>query len=198
MPVAVQGSYRGSLPPCVSGALSNHSEHARGFSMTGKWGLPEVRFLRYVDKDGPIPDKRPELGQCWLWTGNIDARGYGRFRGERAGQYAHHWAYENFVGPVPLGEELDHLCRVHNCVNYEAHLEPVSHKVNVRRGIAGQRQRAKTHCVRGHPYTPENTSMYRGQRCCRACAVVRQQAYRAKHVYRPDGTRVPLSTLLEA
>jgi hypothetical protein len=32
----------------------------------------------------------------------------------------------------------------------------------------------KTHCIRGHEFTPENTYVYRGRkgrlcRCCRAC-----------------------------
>lgn len=53
---------------------------------------------------------------------------YGHFRHESA----HRWTYRWFVGPIPQGHELDHLCRVMRCVN-PAHLEAVTHLVNVRR-----------------------------------------------------------------
>ncbi len=35
------------------------------------------RFWSYVDKNGPIPQHNPALGQCWLWTGARSPRGYG-------------------------------------------------------------------------------------------------------------------------
>ncbi len=34
-------------------------------------------FFSRVNKDGPIPKHKPELGQCWLWTGKKRANGYG-------------------------------------------------------------------------------------------------------------------------
>lgn len=49
--------------------------------------------------------------------------------------YAHRLSYELFVGPIPDGYELDHLCRNRGCVN-PAHLEAVTHRVNVLRGLA--------------------------------------------------------------
>jgi hypothetical protein len=45
---------------------------------------------------------------------------------------AHRWAYEHFIGPIPAGLEIDHLCRVRHCVN-PAHLEPVTKSENRRR-----------------------------------------------------------------
>lgn len=74
-------------------------------------------------------------GECWLWTGTIALNGYGliyRQGGPLVG--AHRLAYEVHVGPIPKGYELDHLCRVRRCVN-PAHLEPVTHSENVRRGF---------------------------------------------------------------
>jgi hypothetical protein len=35
------------------------------------------RFWEHVDKQGPIPEHKPELGQCWLWTGHKSKYGYG-------------------------------------------------------------------------------------------------------------------------
>ena len=72
--------------------------------------------------------------QCWPWLGSISQRhGYGKF-GQRG---AHRVAYEHFIGPVPDGLQLDHLCRVRSCVN-PWHLEPVTVGENIRRGHAAR------------------------------------------------------------
>lgn len=72
-------------------------------------------------------------GRCWEWTGGRDGNGYGRIRVGGRQQGAHRISYELFVGPVPTGLELDHLCRLRHCVN-PGHLEPVTHAENMRRG----------------------------------------------------------------
>lgn len=48
-------------------------------------------------------------------------------------QYAHRLAYERAKGPIALGAQIDHLCRVRECVNPD-HLEVVTQTENVRRG----------------------------------------------------------------
>lgn len=76
---------------------------------------------------------------CWLYP-QTDRLGYGVVKapgGKNVG--AHRVVYESLVGPVPDGLELDHLCAVRNCVN-PAHLEPVTHAENVRRGYARRRE----------------------------------------------------------
>lgn len=84
-----------------------------------------ARWLSYVERTS---------GGCWLWTGSLSADGYGVMlrRGPGRSNYAHRFAYETFVGPVPEGLELDHLCRVRACVNVE-HLEAVTHVENLKR-----------------------------------------------------------------
>ena len=104
---------------------------------------------------------------CWLWTASTTTAGYGQFHYEaRRMVMAHRMAYELIVGPIPDGLELDHLCRIRRCVN-PAHLEAVTRKENVRRGLCGA---MVTVCPRGHEYTTENTRLdTKGWRRCRTC-----------------------------
>lgn len=76
---------------------------------------------------------------CWLWTAGKDRYGYGRITsyGKRMG--AHRYIWILYHRDVPQGLELDHLCRVRHCVN-PAHMELVTHKENMRRGIWPGRQ----------------------------------------------------------
>lgn len=135
----------------------------------------EDRFWAKVNKNGPIPAHRLDLGPCWLWTGTDNGDGYGVMRvgsrndGTRRQVKAHRLAYELLVGPIPQGMQPDHLCRNRACVN-PTHIEPVTSGENTRRGLAGAHQVAKTHCPQGHSYSGAN--LYRdprGQRQCRAC-----------------------------
>lgn len=98
------------------------------------WGFaPESeRFWAKVDKDGPTPQHRPDLGPCWVWTAARQRRGYGLFA-HADGGLAHRYAYTQMVGVIPAGLELDHVCRNTSCVR-PSHLEPVPHRVNVLRG----------------------------------------------------------------
>lgn len=116
-------------------------------------------------------------GGCWRWKGAIvggENGGYGQFRVGDRRIVAHRVAYELLVGPIPEGLELDHLCRNRWCVN-PAHLEPVTHLENMRRAPRWQDKNIKTHCIRGHEYTPENTYVNKktGARRCRMCMLRR-------------------------
>jgi HNH endonuclease len=71
---------------------------------------------------------------CWLWQGKI-LDGYGKFELRNRLNGAHIVVYRFYKGDYAEGLELDHLCRITRCVNPE-HLEPVTHKINVYRGLA--------------------------------------------------------------
>jgi hypothetical protein len=70
---------------------------------------------------------------CWNWIRAMHRLGYG-FTSKG---YAHRVYYERLVGPIPEGLEIDHLCRNRACVN-PAHMEPVTHQENCRRGLNGE------------------------------------------------------------
>lgn len=82
----------------------------------------------------PLPLSTP----CWLWKWSLTYNGYGRVSvrspGIRRHVRAHRAAYVAWVGPIPAGLDLDHLCRVRTCCN-PLHLEPVTRLENVRRGL---------------------------------------------------------------
>jgi len=132
------------------------------------------RFWRKVDRNGPMPERCPELGPCWIWLACTDQHGYGAIkRGPPGGsRLAHVVGWELARGAVPDGLELDHLCRNPACVNPD-HLEAVTHRQNMERGSHA----TKTHCIRGHPFDPENTIARRdGSRACRSCKRDRKRA----------------------
>jgi HNH endonuclease len=119
---------------------------------------------------------------CWLWRG-ATGTGYGVIRRGRAGEgmlQAHRVAYEMLVGPIPVGMEIDHLCRVRACVN-PAHLEPVTHRENDLRGVGACAINArKVYCNKGHLFTPENTRMETHGRRCRECMKTWRRAHAKK------------------
>ena len=142
---------------------------------------PEERFWAKVEKSGPVPDYRPELGPCWLWTGRPTHYGYGNLKVARRDVYAHRFAYELLVGPIPEGLTIDHLCRVRLCVNTR-HMEPVTNQINTRRGFGvATLNSTKTHCPQGHPYDAANTHWYKAGRYCRACQQAADQKRRPRH-----------------
>lgn len=108
---------------------------------------------------------------CWEWTGSKYPNGYGRCYvggGRRVG--AHRASYEHFVGPIPEGLVINHLCENKACVRPD-HLEAVTSRENTMYSDTPARRHAqKTHCAQGHPFDEINT-FYSGStsRRCRAC-----------------------------
>ena len=132
-------------------------------------GTASVRFWAKVDKGGPVPAHRPDLGSCWVWTAGLEGSGYGLFWADGRHVGAHRWAFIDAHGPIPDQLQTDHLCRVRRCVR-PSHLELVTGLVNTQRGRAGALERERTHCPNEHPYDAANTYQYPdGRRGCRVC-----------------------------
>lgn len=120
-----------------------------------------------------IMSKVTKTSDCWLWDGYKDKNGYGLVGVNNKVKGVHRAVYEMLVGAVPEGFELDHLCKVRNCVNPK-HLEPVTKKENCLRSDSPWAKNArKTHCLNGHIFDELNTYYYGKGRSCRACSSAR-------------------------
>lgn len=124
-------------------------------------------------------------GDCWIWVGAKDRKGYGRVSyGHANCELAHRMAYIAFNGQIP-NKLLHHRCQNPACIN-PAHLEPTTHKIHAQLSFTRQdiidrfaavwdNERSKTHCPRGHPYDLLNTYFdSKGERSCRQCHRERQ------------------------
>lgn len=147
----------------------------------GRKPTPEID--RFFDKVIPEPNSG-----CWLWLGAVAAN-YGTFTYQNRQTTAHRASYLFHHGAIPNGLVLDHLCRNVLCVNPD-HLEPVTQRVNVMRGNsrynASSWQSAKTHCAKGHEYSPDNTKIIGNRRQCITCARLRRAAYKKRKPRTPE------------
>lgn len=148
----------------------------RELNLKLKVTIDEARFWSKVNKNSGIfgeSGKYPT--ECWIWIAGIQNDGYGSFKSQKRTIVAHKFIYENNIAKVEDDKELDHLCRVRNCVRPD-HLQPVTHLINARRGNSGLFNRNKTHCKQGHEFTSSNTYITTDKhRECRTCRTIAYQ-----------------------
>jgi len=116
--------------------------------------------------------KDEETG-CWIGANSNDLH-YSTVRVGGKTYKTHRLMYEQFVGDIPEGLFIDHLCKNRRCINPE-HMEPVTNRENVLRGKIG----ARTCCPKGHPYSEENTG-FRGAARHRYCKTCTREQNRSK------------------
>ncbi len=155
-------------------------EHRKKISdaLMGRETMPAIeRFMSHVDKQD---------GGCWGWFGAKTKKGYGSFVIKKnnivKGYRAHRWSYVYFVGYIPNGLTLDHLCKNPSCVN-PSHLEAVTLKENLLRGdgFSGQNSR-KLFCKRNHVLVPiPLTRKTSSKRYCPVCENEKALAWNKTH-----------------
>jgi hypothetical protein len=114
-------------------------------------------------------DQTDESG-CWLWTGYRNPKGYGQFAFGNGRRFmAHRLAFAATGQVIPEEMQLDHLCRVRNCVN-PGHLEIVTSRENTLRGVSPPAVAVHNEtCPYGHPYDRTAVSRGRRYRSCSQC-----------------------------
>lgn len=135
------------------------------------------RFWAKVDK---TPGQGPR-GTCWGWKASKTKKGHGRFGLTGVGWVlAYRYSYVLRHGPIPDDQELHHECENPPCVNPDC-LLPATHRdhnVLLTPHSNAAKNAAKTHCINGHEFTPENTYVWAkepGQRACKTCRKERVQ-----------------------
>lgn len=112
---------------------------------------------------------------CHVWTGTTDGKGYGRVHYQHHYWIAHRLFYSLHVGPIPAGFDVHHVCRNTLCCNPDHLMAVHPHEHPDNPAVINA---AKTHCKRGHEFTPENTKdVGDGGRMCRQCGVDYQRQY---------------------
>lgn len=135
-----------------------------------------MRLDLQTDRNGPIPEHRPELGPCWIFTGAL-TNGYGYVRVGKRKVQGYRVNYERWIGPVPLGLVIDHLCRVRACVRPD-HCEPATYSINTTRSPIhyGMAKAARDECPEGHLFDETNTYVTpQGARRCRKCQAAQKR-----------------------
>jgi|SRR3990167_1603337 len=130
----------------------------------------KIRFWKKVKK----------TKTCWIWLGNKNSTtGYGVVINNKKPYSAHRLAYMWSKGQIPINLEIDHLCRKRDCVNPK-HLEAVTHRENILRGMGVAAQNAKKiYCNSGHKFTKKNTYLRKKRfgRACKKCVARRSYLY---------------------
>jgi len=124
-----------------------------------------------------LPDrfwnKIEKTDSCWLWKGSL-WDGYGRYAINRKLYLVHRMAYAVLKQKLGDNTQIDHLCRVKTCVNPD-HLEEVSKKENIRRGISRVYNTDLSLCPRGHEYDVEKPS--KAGTLIKYCTTCRKEKY---------------------
>ena len=135
--------------------------------------MNDKTLQRFLDKVDKTDHQRCKTHGCWIWTASTYNTGYGVFSLSGKLVSAHRASYEHYVGEIPDGMVVRHLCSYEEgdrenrlCVNPD-HLQAGTQQENVLEGHGvSAKHAAKTHCPKcGGDYSVRKS----GKRWCRPC-----------------------------
>lgn len=128
------------------------------------------RFWVKVDKDGPVPERRPELGPCWIWIGGAWVAG---FRAKSGASIAPRtWAWNDMNGPAPDDRpRVLSACGTDRCVN------PGHSFTGTYDDLGALTVAGRDECVRGHLFSVYGIIRH-GSRFCAECRRIRAREWR--------------------
>lgn len=185
---------------CVRGHVQDAATrivrpNGTGYCRTCQYTLDRARRQR--SKQAQIWPTTPEdlrslmqqvhrQGLCWLWVGPT-ALGQPIFYRRGAHYSAARFAYEAVQQPLAVADRLERSCESPLCIcPYRGHVSVrrasdagLSHALRV--VDPSGRNTGKSHCKRGHAFTPENTGINGGSRYCRMCKSLLNRAKKPQH-----------------
>lgn len=100
--------------------------------------------------------KRGASDECWIWTGRVDAGGYGTIKDKGKPEGVHRVSYRLAYGDIPAGMVIRHACDNPSCVN-PAHLttgtvqQNMADRVARGRSLKGMAKGSKVRDIKHEP-----------------------------------------------
>ena len=137
----------------------------------------DIRFWRYVNKQGPI--LMPTLGECWVWKGNTDNNGRGTLELNQRPIKAYRiaWFIETGKWPEPF---CLHKCDNGLCVRF-SHLFEGNQGTNMRDMVAKERGCNKLTTQNVRDIRRELSNGVVGAQLARQYGVTRTTIWEIKH-----------------
>jgi hypothetical protein len=177
---------RNGASACNTHAAPNHRPELAGATAVAKSKPTSTFTPKEVQEFWSKVEVPFQPSCCWTLRGYHDPNGYAYF----LQKVAHRVSFELLIGDIPADMVIDHLCRNPSCINPD-HMEVITNGLNVLRGYGSPaRNKRKTHCQRGHEFTPENTIIRRsGYRKCRECHRAYLREYHARYRLRRNAEK---------
>jgi hypothetical protein len=139
----------------------------------------------YLTTDNERTHHAPQLGgnlypmdDCIEWEG-AKTGGYGVLKVDGRLERAHRFAFFMHYGRWP--DVCRHTCDNPGCINVDHLVDGTQADNMADKSNRGRHHNSrKTHCPRGHEYTPENTRESGGGRWCRTCDNLRGREKRKR------------------